>query len=124
MNRFSLIPDYSYAHPVNSEQRVNLPGPIDPGAYDFQLPLSAHEIHSNDVLLHPNPASHSLSIEGATAKVNKFYIYNNLGNKILEQPFHKTIDIAALEDGYYRLVLENQKGHSISLPFVKFTNQN
>lgn len=70
------------------------------------------QFNSNNFLgLYPNPAYNKLSIQ-SSFKVEKYCIYNLLGEKQLEGNYADEIDVSTLSSGMYVIQIKNDTGYT------------
>ncbi|MCP4441763.1 MAG: T9SS type A sorting domain-containing protein [Aureispira sp.] len=62
---------------------------------------------NSDINIYPTPSRNKLSIEliGSSIQPTKIYIYNNLGQLVLQTPFKEQINVAHLPQGIYQVLL-------------------
>lgn len=108
---WSAVPDLSAAEVIQfvkqSADQYTTPDVYKGyGVPDFQLALSlSMETFSNtEVLIYPNPCENSLSIQLGNEKQASFMLYNQLGQRVLNEQFNtfqNTINISSLSSGVY-----------------------
>lgn len=69
------------------------------------------------IKVYPNPATNKLSIE-LNQNIERYTIYNLLGEKQLEGRYNNSIDISTLTQGMYLIQIENESTFSTS-KFIK-----
>lgn len=75
-----------------------------------QTTLSLNDIHSNSLVLFPNPTE---GILNTSKQVDKLSLYNVIGEKLMETTHTNSIDISNFSQGIYILNIENEGKSSI-----------
>jgi len=57
--------------------------------------------------VYPNPTQDNISIRGLGDELTTIYVYNNVGQLLKKETYHKRIDLADLESGMYYLKIIN-----------------
>ncbi|MFL0352998.1 M1 family aminopeptidase [Xanthomarina sp. GH4-25] len=65
----------------------------------------------NQLIIYPNPASHSISIQKPKAmEVESIEIYNSLGQLLIKTNWQESIDLSALSTGLFFIQLQTNQG--------------
>jgi hypothetical protein len=85
----------------------------------FKNPVSVLDDVQNDAIaLYPNPAQDYLKINASD--ISYYKIFDSKGNEVLNQVYNgEMIDISALENGFYNIVLIDNNAKMISKKFIK-----
>ena len=126
MDTLSLVPQFSYFHPRQKQQRVLLNGILDIGAYELDPDAEPYVVISkvekdinSDCLLFPNPVREYLIVR---EKFNnaKFKIYSMQGNlKLTGRVKDERINLNSLSNGVYFLSIMDNGQYSPTFKVLK-----
>lgn len=117
VNGYSLVPNQLYSHPVNFLNRTTI-GTIDIGAYEYSSALSTESFANQDIIIYPNPASTSLTIENYSL-IDILKLIDSTGKIIKEfKPTTSNFNIESLASGVYTLSILTNKSY-ISRKIIK-----
>jgi len=85
---------------------------------DIEKVTGTLEYENNYIALYPNPVSEILNIYLIDESIISISIYNNLGQKIINQNQKSSIDVSSLHSGYYKILIKTNK-RSVVKSFVK-----
>lgn len=89
-------------------------------ASSCDLSSASIEGWSSSILLYPNPAQHTLHIQGLPTSYNiNFTIYDFMGNTLIQSKYQAPILISNLPAGLYLIQLSNEKGEVAYRTFRK-----
>lgn len=75
-------------------------------------------LENSDITVFPNPTSHSFNIKSKDLQIERLTIFDLSGRLMLEEMNSKNIDVSALTEGSYLLLVETDKG-VVRKKFVK-----
>ena len=82
--------------------------------YNGTTPLNTASQNINQMIVFTNQSTHTLTIQCSLPSASKIFIYNCLGQKVLqiqnELLMNLSFDISAFSKGVYSLKIENQSG--------------
>jgi hypothetical protein len=104
----SQIPNFgnstSYHYPILS--KYNMKRTTKP------LPTGLVEVIPNSIVVFPNPASYTVSIQ-SHYPVLKLMLYSSNGQFIDVIYKHQQLDVSALPNGLYTLLIDTEKGKTV-----------
>ncbi|MDC3260358.1 FG-GAP-like repeat-containing protein [Winogradskyella sp.] len=106
----SFVDEIKIEWPDNTETIVNN---ISSNQVVTVMPSGVLKVNQNPVTtikIYPNPVTSELSIK-TNKNIEKFEIYNLIGQKVLENTFSKKINVSSLSDGIYFLKLLNSDAY-------------
>ncbi len=81
------------------------------GICAFNTMLSSHEATIAEVLMYPNPVATSLYFDGLAINQGKYFIYNQIGQKIEDAKLlQNEINVSGLSSGIYFIKITDSKG--------------
>jgi len=78
---------------------------------DFGI-LESESFNKNQFVIFPNPSSETITVS-TTETINKIFIYNLIGNKVLETTTPEAINISGLSSGIYFIRVETDNGNGV-----------
>lgn len=86
--------------------------------HDFSILTSTNNIEfSNEIIVHPNPASHFIEISGLPSDLVTLTLFSISGQRVLVDMIQKSenymVDVSSLESGLYLLQVDNEKKSEI-----------
>lgn len=110
--------DYAYASALQNDGKIILAGyswnDFALARYNGTTPLNTASQNINQMIVFTNQSTHTLTIQCSLPSASKIFIYNCLGQKVLqiqnELLMNLSFDISAFSKGVYSLKIENQSG--------------
>jgi len=100
---FGLLSDANYTIGSNSSFEIT----INPGEKDGTVTSLPKDVNSSEPLVHPNPVSGTLFING-NENITQVKIYNLRGEKVYQSKVKSSVDVSGFQKGiYYILLFEN-----------------
>ncbi len=80
--------------------------------------LAVSDVNKGALTIYPNPSKDVLNIAG-NANYKSIQVYNLLGQKVIDRPFEKSINISSLEKGSYIINLTKSDNTAENVKFIK-----
>lgn len=118
-NGHSRVPDKSYMHPLNFEDRAIDNGLIDAGAYEYYMTTPVHRFPLQQIAVYPNPASDYITIDQPSASVLSIELFDISGHRVTFTEHSNQLELASLRSGLYILSIKLTNGIARYISLVK-----
>ncbi len=119
VNGYPLVPDKSYKHPLNYDDRLIENGIIDVGAYEYSTPTSVDFVNHPSIKIYPNPTYDFITVDVPIDDVKTIHLFDLSGTLISSADNTNKIYITKAAPGIYLITVKFVDGKEIKNFVVK-----